>query len=424
MTRGEYLDTPAGKLRRYEWRLRHRLHFEISNIKPRGKNSMPDADQLAFQKQVLEHLTVARRQAFRGPLALHLSLATTAKTPSHIHTIAKNLLDLLSRPRQALVTSRRGLLYLDDRQIHGLSVSCRHGESAPKIFITAMPMRFLLADLDLAIHAQTQLENEDDEDLDHDTEDIFDDLRNLLQRANSEREYLGDRTYNAVLNFRRFQAQQNLLKRSPISLANLGYLFGVSGVELSKKDTIWNDLYKTFESILRSTGFRILLAELPQRKDSSSVYKQQVEAKIRRFQKEYSWIIMPLVIPVALEVIIKQPPPFRTRGVHDLDNILRNFIIPRIVDVLKPPSSIGWTIDVEALKDSNPESYNYWRCIMERIPRSTRIVVTRYEVWKLPRPHNDTSAGFVSVAVAADWSPPHDVFDRIDDIIRRWNRLR
>jgi hypothetical protein len=48
------------------------------------------------------------------------------------------------------------------------------------------------------------------------------------------------------------------------------------------------------------------------------------------------------------------------------------------------------------------------------------IGITRYEVWKLPRPHNDTSPGFVSVAVVEDWPPTDDVFDRIDDTIRRW----
>ena len=419
MTRREYLDTPAGKLGRYDWRIRHRLRLKVSSVEPRGKHSMPDADQVAFQKQVLEHLTAARRRAFRGPLALHLSLATTAKTPSYAHTIAKNLLDLLSRPRQALGTSRSGLLYLDDRQIQGLSVSCRHGESKPEISITAMPLRFLLADLDLAIHAYNELE-EDDSDIDDDAEEALDDLRNLLQQANPEREYLDEKTYNSIVTFRRVQAQQYLLGQSPISLAQLGYLFGVCGVPLSREDGIWNDLYKTSESILRSTSLRILLTELPQRKGSTKVYEQQVEEKIRRFQQDYSWIVTPLLIPVALEVIIKQPTPSRTRGVHDLDNIVRNFIIPRVVDVLKPPSTIAWTIDLEALKDSNPESYNYWRRDIERLPRSTRIGITRYEAWRLPRLRNDTSPGFASVAVVADWLPTDDVFDRIDDTIHRW----
>ena len=103
-------------------------------------------------------------------------------------------------------------------------------------------------------------------------------------KRNPEREYLDEKTYNSIVNFRRVQAQQYLLGQSPISLAQLGYLFGVCGVPLSRKDEIWSDLYKTSESILRSRSLRILLTELPQIKGSTKVYKQQVEEKIRRFR--------------------------------------------------------------------------------------------------------------------------------------------
>jgi hypothetical protein len=60
-----------------------------------------------------------------------------------------------------------------------------------------------------------------------------------------------------------------LLGSSRISLANLGYLFGVGGVPLSKKDSfLWNTLYKSWESIIRKTPVRILLPELPQEEGS------------------------------------------------------------------------------------------------------------------------------------------------------------
>lgn len=421
MTTGEYLDTPEGKLGRYQWRFRRRVRLEISHIEPRGKNAS-DADQLAFQKQVLEQLTKLRRRAFRGPTVLKMSLNTTNRTPSHVQTITKNLLDLLSQPWGALGTSRRGLLYMDDGQVQALSVSCRHGQLKPRIAITAMPLRFFLADLDLAMHARTELASEDDTQPHAYNDDAFEDLRNLVRNAKIERKHFGQETYNAILDFRRHQAQKQLLGGSRISLAALGYLFKVVGVQLSKKDSVLDDLYTAWESMFRSTPLRILLAELPQQKGSSNLYRHQVEEKFREFQDEFSWIVTPLRIPVALEVVIKPPPLSRTRGVHDLDNILRDYIIPKTVDVLQPPSDLLWTINLDALKKRNPQIYNDWKRRKKRLPASTRVGVTRYEVWKLPRANNDQSRGFVSVAVVADMPPVDDILDRIDETIERWEK--
>ena len=243
MTTGQYLDTPKGKVGRYRWRRRGRLHLEILNIEPRGKNNMPGADQERFQKQVLKQLTKWTRYAFRGPIVLQMSISTTEKTPSHVHTIAKNLLDILSKPRPGLCTSRRGLLYLDDVQVHGLSVSAQHGESAPRIFLTALPLRFLLADLDLAVHAQTELRDQDDTELSDSREDDIEEFRDFLQNRTKHREYLSEKAYNSFLDFLRRKAQQHLLGASRISLANLGYLFNVAGMPLSNKDPMWKDTF-------------------------------------------------------------------------------------------------------------------------------------------------------------------------------------
>jgi hypothetical protein len=46
-------------------------------------------------------------------------------------------------------------------------------------------------------------------------------------------------------------------------------------------------------------------------------------------------------VPVALEAMIK-PPPSRQNGLHDLDNVLRTYLIPRVVDILKPVSHYAY----------------------------------------------------------------------------------
>jgi hypothetical protein len=68
----------------------------IGGVEPRTKDRMPDADKDEVQRQLLGALVAARRRAFRGPMALQLTLGTTGKAPSHAHHITKNLLDLFA----------------------------------------------------------------------------------------------------------------------------------------------------------------------------------------------------------------------------------------------------------------------------------------------------------------------------------------
>jgi hypothetical protein len=60
------------------------------------------------------------------------------------------------------------------------------------------------------------------------------------------------------------------------------------------------------------------LSELLQVKGASSVWEQEIKAKLRDFQARLGWLIDPLLVPVALEVVIKPPPPSRHRflGFH------------------------------------------------------------------------------------------------------------
>ena len=99
---GHYLETPEGQLAQYRHRAHRRMWFTIEGIEPRAKSSMPDDHKDAIQRQLLDSLVARRRRAFRGPLALRLTIHTTDKNPAHSHNIAKNLLDLFGRPRRIL----------------------------------------------------------------------------------------------------------------------------------------------------------------------------------------------------------------------------------------------------------------------------------------------------------------------------------
>lgn len=413
-----HLDTNEGLLAQYRQRSLRRIHFSIDGIEPRAKHSMAEADKDEVQRQLLECLVDLRRKAFRGPLALRLTLATTEKTPTHSHHIAKNLLDLFGKTRPALATRRRNLLYADDCQIRGLAVTCHHGESAPMISAVASPLGSLLADLDLAVNSDHQRRDDDDRwEQSMLLDRAIDEVRDMLRGEAEFRRTFGDRAFETMLRFARQQAQEHMLGRAAVAPLDLAKMYNVSGRALGI------DFAEIWEQTFASTPLRILLSELPQVKGASMLWKEEIDAKLRDFQSRLGWLIDPLLVPVALEAVIKPPPPSRQNNLHDLDNVLRTYLIPRVIDILEPVSDYAFTLDEEALRRDAPELFSNprssWHNGISRPPASTKAGVTRYEAWRLP-PANEGSQGFVSVAVVADMTGHGNTFRQIDDEIEDW----
>jgi hypothetical protein len=158
----------------------------------------------------------------------------------------------------------------------------------------------------------------------------------------------------------------------------------------------------------------VVLTELPQRDGASKQYKKEVETKLRDFQTKFGWVLDPLAVPVALQVVVRPPPESRQRGRHDLDNVLRDYLIPRVIDVLKPLSHVAFTFpDPNSFRSPIPGLR------LPKPPPSTRVGLTRYEAWRLP-PAQENSVGFVSVTVVADSNPYGGIFREIDEQIDRW----
>lgn len=387
----DYLTSPEGLRAQYRRRWHRRIYFDVEGVEPRSKKAMPERDRNKVQEKLLGLLVNQHRRAFRSPLALQLRLNTTESTPSHSHNIAKNLLDLFAKPRPALATRRRGLLYADDSQVHALSVTCHHQlDNEPRIWAFASSLRDLLEDLRWWQEINDLIEgpgsNREDNFWDEQwrLDQALERVGDLLRDEVHYRGRLGDRNFEGYLRIARQEAQDLLLGVASLTPTDLAYMYNVSGrslgIELGSK---WAETFN-------STTLRITLSELPQADGTSAVWKKEIDEKLRAFQSEYGWIIDPLVVPVALEVVIKPPSPSRQRGLHDLDNVLRNYLIPSVVKILKPGS---------------------------RFPSQSSV--TRYEAWRLP-PASEGTKGFVSVAVVSDLTGHHDVFQQIDDDIEAW----
>jgi hypothetical protein len=383
----EFLDGPEGLKIKQSLRRSRRIWLQIENLEPRAKHSMRDADKDRLQQQVLRQMERCGRHAFRGPMALRLVVQTSEQNPTHSPNIAKNLLDLLGKPRPALGTRRRGLLYRDDRQVQALSVTCHHAAAMPSIHVQAMPLRDLLADLRI-IQDMPPIDPAFDDSLDF---DMAIEERNDLRRNEAEwRARLGNDGYECWLRYCRARAQEHLLGNAAFTPSALARM------------------YNAFEQ----SPLHIRLGELPATEGSSDPYKQEIDRKLTAFQKD----IGSLLVPAALEVAIRPAPPSRQGLTIDLDNVVRSYLIPRVIGILKPVTHFAFTLDDDARKSLARYAKDGDKNLP---PLTTSMGVTRFDVWRLP-PAREGSQGYVQMALVNDMTGYDDLFGQIDDEIDRW----
>lgn len=417
--RNNYLSSPEGLLAQYRSRLQRRIRFGIEDIEPRAKNSMSVRDKDEVQRQLLDYMVRLHRRAFRGPLALRLILSTTSKNPTQSHNVTKNLLDLFAAPRPNLLTGRSRLLYKDDSQIHALSVTCHHGQTAPLILGMAMPLRSFLKDLEIASTHSERVDDERARDELDEEDTVLEEFKRLRRSEPELRQRYGNRPYKSLVRYARERAQEMVLRRTRITLQELSEIYGVA------HPGIGQDLSTSWEQMVATWPMRVSFSELPQTHGDSSAWRNEIEAKLEAFQTRFGWLLDPLLVPVALEVVIKPSPPSRNRGLHDLDNVLRTHLIPRVFEILKPLSHGSFTLDIDALNREMPHLFarsalaDWPAGLPPPPPESTRTGVTRYEVWRLP-PAKEGSIGFVTITLVRDWSGGGDVFGQIDDEFDAW----
>jgi hypothetical protein len=160
------------------------------------------------------------------------------------------------------------------------------------------------------------------------------------------------------------------------------------------------------------------VGELPIASGGSIAFKQRVSGEIAAFMQRWDWIISPLIIAVALEVVVRPNPKTPAAVLHDLDNIVRDYLIPGIVPAFGTVSDQRWTIDFDELRERDPDLAASWGP-NPTPPVGTRNGVTRYEAWRLPAV--DGEAGFASVALVADIDAKGDLMDRMDEHISKWS---
>lgn len=344
----------------------------------------------AFQASIRDQLLRRRRMAYRGPVVLRLRFQTTERNPGHIHNLTKNFLDLLKGDAES--KPYRPLLYRDDRQVCGLVVSCQHGSALPSVVICARSLSDFRADLGAALRADSSWPREND-----------------------------GRERSMLYLSRIAEAQGEVLRNNAVGIRDLAYFYRAIDLRWrGLKQDVLDDQAHKWEARFSRAPFRITVGEPPSQVETSALYREEVADAVRRFREEFARVLTPLLVPVALEVVVKPPPAHRARASHDLDNLLRDYLIPSVVEVFQPPSHYLWAIDRDSKGWVSSLASASARKRTHRLPKSSAVGLVRIEAWRISRAPEDDSPGFVSLALVADDFGYDDSISRVDHVVDTW----
>lgn len=405
---------------------------------------MPLVDKLALQRAVVESMSVQGRYPFRGQLALDVAFLTSARDPTHMPQLGKNLIDLLAAPLPGLAIGRRGVMYYDDRQIDALSVTCRHngqplnedaepkeagwfGEETrrgPRISLTAVRHSIFVEDLATGAEAERVL-GEDDDEVDRSSE-AADEYQRMQSEADREELTCGPDWPPIFRELAAQRAQEDVLGRSRFSLAALSLLHGAPPPLPGLLQRRRSDLRESTRQSLMDAPTRIWLDELPSRPGTSDAFREMVDDRLEAFWRKWQWLFGErLRVPIALEVLIKPPRAAGPDAINDLDNVVRNYLARPLIERLQPPADMAFAYDPEQLQGNDGAIPSWLKRVYQRIPRSVRVGLTRYEAWRLRRSPEDFEPGFVSVGLAPDPAGIYTVMNRVDYFVDTWaERLR
>lgn len=143
---------------------------------------------------------------------------------------------------------------------------------------------------------------------------------------------------------------------------------------------------------------------------------------MQSFANHWERFIKPLAVPVGVQVVVRSAPATPKGVLHDLDNIVRDYVLPKVIPTFDAVTAHRWTVDFKELRRIDPVLARRWEA-EPGPPRGTRAGVTHYEVWRLP-PAARGSKGFVSVALVSGKGYGTDTFRDIDELIERWASQR
>ena len=420
MIRTEYIETMDGQKSLRLRRFLKEMHIVI-NQEPKTKKSLKKEDKKHFRKAIKEYLHKNNRRAYRSDIILQIDYYTTENNPPPLQTLSKNYLDLLHKSMPE-IDNLKGILFKDDSQIKILIANYHlneYGDNKPQIRINTSTLKSFYEDISLAYRIITNdFSDKDysntykfeeylrDEDLDDNT-DVYNDYNDLIKNQVDIKKTFGEQYFLAREFLYKKEIQERYLSLNRININDLVNLFQS---EFSNNRKYKDDRH--FMKIWNSTKAYVFLAsdffdlgKAPSNEGDSKILKTQLRKQLNEFKKKKT-VLFPFLVPLSIIVLFIPPK----RNVVDLDNLARNYIVPFINEILRPPASHS-----KVAKD-----FSFFKQESEIHQKYHPNSLTNYQILQLSRQDNSPENGEIKFVLTNGDTIYKNVKNTVNDVISKW----
>jgi Holliday junction resolvase RusA-like endonuclease len=343
------------------------LHLQYA---PKSKKATSTDERKKMQREVVAIMKKIGKKRLSGKIAIDVQVYASKPNLPNIENYMKNLLDILHKPEYLDDSCDAEFLpFGDDKDIAYIHARYAIAGDSPSIFIKIRPFTSFVSDVVML--------NKAEKNGNHYHEDAIDSYNDIIGHEDDYVALLGESGYENLKKLRLGSAQDHFSENSsitPLVIESMSFARrpknGIEGV-----DWIFRQNEAMMDAIMRHS-IRIQLPSIPIRTGDDDSYKDKYKREIRTILEEYrsrhSMLLEAIMSPLTVSAYYQRPGTVRA-GYKDLDNIMREYIIPLMNDVFSPPtsymnlgmgkelapgSSIGYEVlEIGRSKASSPEGF-------------------------------------------------------------------
>lgn len=416
-----FLDSEKGRFLAYRTRQKRIFTLWWSGKLQSKRSASPEVNS-QFQRDVLAAMKISGHRApFTGPLMVDILFSAGTRNAPEVHSLAKHYLDLLHRPVTGVQVSRSRILLRDDSQIDFLSCGYDNPADEDGVYLRVRRLSDFAADLELYHDIRDDLADLEADVSDRSRTDFDGDraIDTYLEFRADKEEFIGrfgQRVYDSLDLLNKRQAQEAILLNRQIELASISSLLRPRFDRQRRRPemaSLLNVTAQMVRSLYEQPFMSLDFGARALKKGESKEFHQRVREALVSATKRNP-LLHPLLVPCGVTVLYL--PPNNAPKI-DLDNLMRESIMPSVHEILQPPAT-----PLKFLLETQPPGGDeHFKTMIEEYRRAPKFHVTGYQVICLPRMPSDPENGNVRLVVHSGdvWTT---TWEKLQSLLKKWEK--
>jgi hypothetical protein len=322
-----------------------------------------------LQAQFIDLMKQGGFTRLHGKVAVDMIVYTSLKSVPQIQNVVKNILDIMHKEEYLTSNTEEGYLpFEEDKHVKYLRAKYVFIPGDSSIRIELRPFTSFLSDVRF-VNSEVGFKERDN--------DLAENWRKLGDYIDNKDKYLkllSDDGYEAMKNLAIFDMQKGIADGISITPHMLGLIYPKTMKSIKRTYADWVKMLIEMPIFMKLPGIPVRGEEDDkEHREIKRLYKKALKAMMLKYLKKNP-IFGRLLSPVLVSTLY-MPPKSKKRDYKDVDNIMREYVMPAMNEVFSPPTSYF---------DLEPNKCLDGSCI-------------GYEIIELLRSFSDEKAGFLSV---------------------------